>query len=169
MTEAIKRKVPANEEDLNADRDVGTPGAHPPESDASAASGAVAGAVVGTIVGGPIGALIGAAAGAVAGELAGTSAAEAVNPASEELFWRETYRQEPYYVQGTPYEHYAPGFRIGWEGRVRHDGHTFEEAEPELKADYNLTKTELQPDWLDVRLAGRAAWDRVDRTWNAKQ
>jgi hypothetical protein len=72
-------------------------------------------------------------------------------------------------VQGRTYEYYAPGFRAGWEGRVRHDGRTFEEAEPELKVDYNLTKTELDPDWLDVRPAARAAWDRVDRTWKAKQ
>lgn len=34
----------------------------------------------------------------------------------------------------------------GWEGRVRHDGRTFEEAEPELKVDYDLTKSELDPD-----------------------
>jgi len=169
MTEVITRKVVANEEDLNRDPITGTPGAHPLGTGAGATSGGVAGAAVGTAVGGPIGGVIGAAVGAVAGGLAGKSAAEAVNPTDEELFWRETYVRERYYVKGRTYEYYAPGFRAGWEGRVRHDGRTFEEAEPELKAGYNLTKSELDPGWQDVRPAARAAWDRVDRNWKAQQ
>jgi len=169
MTEIVTRKVVANAEDLNRDPITGTPGAHPLGTGAGAASGGVAGAAFGMAVGGPVGSVIGAAVGAVAGGLAGKSAAEAVNPTAEELFWRETYLREPYYVTGRAYEYYAPGFRAGWEGRVRHDGRTFDGAEPELQADYNLTKSELDPDWQDVRPAARGAWDRVDRNWNAKQ
>ena len=82
---------------------------------------------------------------------------------TEELFWRETYLREPYFVKGRTYEYYAPGFRAGWEGRVRHDGRSFDEAEPALKANYELTRTELSPDWLEVRPAARAAWERVER------
>ena len=52
---------------------------------------------------------------------------------------------------------------------MRHDGRSFEGAEPELKTHYNITKTELDPDWQDARPAARAAWDRVDRHWEAKQ
>jgi hypothetical protein len=169
MTEVITRKVVANEEDLNRDPFTGTPGAHPLGTGAGAASGGIAGAAVGTAVGGAVGGVIGAAVGAVAGGLAGKSAAEAVNPTAEELFWRETYVREPYYVKGRTYEYYAPGFRAGWEGRVRHDGRTFKAAEPELIAEYNLIKTELDPAWQDVRPAARAAWDRVDRNWTARQ
>src|SRR5450830_337657 len=153
MTEVITRKVVANEEDLNRDPINGTPGAHPLGTGAGAASGGVAGAAVGTVVGGP----------------AGKSAAEALNPTAEEIFWRETYLREPYYVKGRTYEYYAPGFRAGWEGRVRHDGRTFDAAEPELKARYNLTKTELDPDWQATRPAARAAWSRVDRNLKTKQ
>ena len=169
MTEVITKKVVANEDDLNRDPLTGTPGAHPLGTTAGATSGAVAGAVAGMAVGGPVGGVIGAAVGALAGGLAGKDAAEAVNPTAEELFWRETYVREPYYVKGRAYEYYAPGFRAGWEGRVRHDGRTFAVAEPELKVGYNLTKSELDPDWQDVRPAARAAWDRVDRNWNAKE
>ena len=122
MTEVITRKVVANEEDLNRDPISGTPGAHPLGTGGGAASGGVAGAAVGMALGGPVGSVIGAAVGAVAGGLAGKSAAEAVNPTAEEEFWRETYVREPYYVKGRSYEYYAPGFRAGWEGRVRHDG-----------------------------------------------
>lgn len=167
MTEVMTKKVVANEEELNRDPITGTPGAHPLGTGAGAASGGVAGAAVGMAVGGPVGGLIGAAVGALAGGLAGKGAAELVNPTAEELFWRETYLREPYYVQGRTYEYYAPGFRAGWEGRVRHDDGTFEQAERDLKAEYNLSKSELDPDWQDVRPAARAAWDRVGRNWNA--
>ena len=168
MTEVVTKKVVANEGDLNRDPLTGTPGAHPLGTGAGAASGGVAGATVGMVMGGPIGAAFGAVVGAVAGGLAGSSAAEAVNPTAEELFWRETYVREPYYVHGRTFEYYAPGFRAGWEGRVRHDGRNFEAAEPDLKAAYKLTKGELDPDWQDVRPAARAAWDRVDRGWKGK-
>lgn len=165
MTEVITRKVVANEDDLNRDPISGTPGAHPLGTGGGAASGGVAGAAVGMVMGGPVGSVIGAAMGAVAGGLAGKSAAEAVNPTAEEKFWRETYVREPYYVNGRSYEYYAPGFRAGWEGRVRHDGRSFESAEAELKSDYLRTRTELDKEWLDVRPAARAAWDRVDSNW----
>jgi hypothetical protein len=156
------RKVVANEADLNRDPLSGSTGMHPLGTGAGAASGGVAGAIVGTAMGGPITAAIGAALGAMAGGLAGKSAAEAVNHTAEEIFWRETYVQEPYYASGKPYEYYAPGFRVGWEGRVRHDGRTFEAAERMLTSDYNRTKAELDPPWDEVRGAARAAWNRVD-------
>ena len=168
MSELITRKVVANEEDLNRDPITGTPGAHPLGTGAGAVFGGLSGAALGTAAG-PIGAVIGAAAGAVMGGLVGKSTAEEVNPTAEELFWRETYVREPYYVEGRAYGYYAPGFRAGWEGRVRHDGRTFEEAEPQLMAEYRLTQSELDPDWQEIRLAARAAWDRVDRSWNARR
>ncbi len=168
MTEVIKRKVVANVEELKRDPITGTPGAHPLGTTAGAASGAVAGGVAGMAVGGPVGGLVGIAVGAVAGGMAGTSAAEAVNPTAEETFWRETYVREPYYVKGKAFEYYAPGFRAGWEGRVRHDGRSFEHAEADLKAGYDLSKSELDPAWQDVRPAARAAWHRVDLNWKLK-
>src|SRR5436305_404635 len=96
----VVRKVVANEEDLNRDPISGETGAHPAGTGAGAVSGGMAGAVVGMAVGGPIGSVIGVAVGAVAGGLAGKSAAEAVNPTSEEIFWRETYVREPFYTAG---------------------------------------------------------------------
>ena len=169
MTEILTRKVVANEEELNRDPITGTPGAHPVGTGVGAASGGAAGAAVGMAVAGPVGSVIGAAVGAVAGGLAGKSAAEAVNPTAEEEFWRETYIREPYYVKGKPYEYYAPGFRIGWEGRVLHHGRTFEEAEPQLMAAYNLTRSGLDPVWKDARPAAQAAWQRVERNWKIKK
>jgi len=168
MAEIITKKIVANEEELNRDPISGTPGAHPLGTGAGAASGGVAGAAVGMAVGGPVGAMVGAAVGVVAGGLAGSSTAEAFNPTAEEKFWRETYVREPYYTKGREYEYYAPGFRAGWQGRVRNDGRSFDEAEPMLKSGYDLGKSQLDPDWIDVRPAARAAWDRVDHGWKGK-
>ncbi len=169
MAEVNTRTIVANEDDLNRDPITGTPGAHPLGTGAGAVSGGLAGAAVGIAVGGPIGGVIGAAVGVVAGGLAGKSAAEAVNPTAEEVFWKETYTREPFYVPGRTYEYYAPGFRAGWEGRVRHDGRTFEEAEAQLKVEYMISNSELDPDWKEVRAAARAAWNRVDRNRQAGQ
>lgn len=162
MTKIITRKVIANEEDLNRDPLSGTPGAHPLGTGTGAASGGIAGAVTGMAMGGPVGSVIGAAVGAVAGGLVGKGAAETVYPTADEIFWRETYIREPFYVKGRSYEYYAPGFRAGWEGRVTHDGCTFDEVESELMKSYYRTKSELDPGWVDVAPAARAAWNRAD-------
>jgi len=168
MNDAFIHNPAANESDMNRDPLTGAPGAHPVGSGAGAASGGIAGAAVGTALAGPVGAMIGAVVGAVAGGLAGKSAAEVVNPTAEEMYWRETYLRQPYYVKGRTFEYYAPGFRSGWEGRVRHDGRSFEEAENDLKNDYAVTRGSLDPDWIDLREAARAAWTRVDRAWKAE-
>lgn len=162
MTEIITKNFVADEDAMHRDPLTGTPGAHPLGTGAGAASGGVAGAAVGMAVGGPVGSVIGAAIGAVAGGLSGKSAAEAVNPTVEEIYWKESFVREPYYAPGKPYEYYAPGFRAGWQGRVRFDGRTFADAEGDLAAAYILNKSELDPSWLDIRSAAEAAWNRVD-------
>lgn len=162
MTEAIKTTVVANESDANRAPLPGATGAYPPGTTAGATSGVVAGAVAGVAPGGPVGGVIGGAAGTVAGGPAGKSVAETVSPTSEEIFWKETYVREPYYVQGKTWDYYAPGYRAGWEGRVRYDGRTFEEAESDLRASYGLSKQERDPAWQDISPAARAAWIRVD-------
>ncbi|MBC7624765.1 MAG: hypothetical protein H7232_15430 [Aeromicrobium sp.] len=163
MNQIVTKTVVTNDADLNRDPISGTPGAHPIGTGVGAASGGLAGAAVGMAFGGPIGSVIGATVGAVAGGLTGSSAGEAVNPTAEETFWRETFIREPYYTQGRDFAYYAPGFRAGWEGRVRHDGRTFEAAEADLFTDYNASKSEVDPSWIDVRSAARAAWNRVDQ------
>ena len=165
MTEIAPKIVATNEADVNRDPIFNTTGAHPVGTGAGAASGGVAAATVGLVMGGPVGGTIGAAVGKVAGGVAEKSAAETINPKAQEAFWRKTYIHEPYYVAGRAYEYYAPGFRTGWEGRVRHDGRTFEQAEPELKSAYKLAQSGIGSGWQNVRPAARAAWNRVDLYW----
>jgi len=165
MDKVLTRKVVVNEEDLNRDPISGTPGAHPVGTGAGAASGGVAGAAVGTLVGGPVGGVVGAIAGAVMGGLAGKEAAESVNPTAEEIYWREYYTREPYYAPDKSYEYYAPAYRTGWEGRVRYSGRNFDDAEIELRQDYERLRVAGDPEWSESRAAARAAWERIDHTW----
>ena len=165
MAELLVVEVAPNELNLNRDVLTGEPGSHPVGTTAGAASGGIAGAAVGMALAGPVGGVIGAAIGAVAGGISGNSAAEAVNPTIEESYWRESYLHEPFFVPGHDYEYYEPGFRSGWEGRVQHDGRSFEAAEADLAAQYNRTKTNFQPDWSHMRPAALAAWNRVHNVW----
>jgi hypothetical protein len=157
----IKRKVKDSDKALNRDPITGAPGAHPVGTGAGAVSGGVAGAAVG-MAGGPVGAAVGGVVGAVAGGLAGKGVAEMVNPTKEEAYWRETYVSEPYFKPGKTYDYYAPGYRIGWEGRARYEGRKFEDVESKLRADYERSRSQSNPDWDQGRLAAKAAWDRID-------
>jgi hypothetical protein len=139
----------------------GEPGAHPLGTTAGAATGGVAGAAIGMAVG-PVGAIVGATIGAVAGGLAGKGVAEAINPTVEDAYWRDAYTREPYYRAGTAYDVYAPAYRTGWEGRGRYSDRTFDEAEAELRADYERMSAGMGSTWDDNRAAARAAWERID-------
>lgn len=140
---------------------IGEVGSHPVGTTAGAATGGVAGAAIGMTVG-PVGAVVGAAIGAIAGGLAGKGAAEAINPTVEEAYWRDAYTREPYYHAGAAYDVYAPAYRTGWEGRDRYSDRTFDEAETELRADYEKINSGMGASWDESRHAARAAWERID-------
>ena len=147
--------------DENIDPITGAPGSHPVGTGAGAVSGGVAGAAIG-MAGGPVGAIVGAAVGAVAGGLAGKGLAEAVNPTVEEAHWKDAYTREPYYEAGKSYDFYAPAYRAGWEGRARYEGRNFDEAEADLRANYECAIGNRGANWDEGRMAARAAWDRID-------
>ena len=148
--------------DANRDPITGEPGAHPVGVAGGAAGGAAAGAAVGAI-GGPVGAVVGGAIGAVAGGLAGKGAAEAVNPTTEDAYWRENFKSRPYYQSGKDYEHYGPAYRYGWEAASNPDysGRNFDTVENDLGRGWNRFRGSAKSEWSDVRNATRDAFDRV--------
>ncbi|KAF1049130.1 DUF2383 domain-containing protein [Xylophilus sp.] len=150
-----------DDKDLNLDPITSEPGAHPVGTGIGAAAGGVAaGAAVGAF-GGPVGAALGAVAGAVAGGLGGKAVAEAVNPTAEEAYWRENYEREPCYVNGRPYDDYAPAYGLGWNSRATYD-EPFDAVEPRLAADWEASPGASTLTWNEARPATRAAWDRID-------
>jgi hypothetical protein len=146
--------IERRKEETNRDPITGAPGAHPVGTGiGAAAAGMAAGAVAGPV---------GAAVGAVAGGLIGKRVAEAIDPTAEEAYWAKNYTREPYYERGYTFADYHPGYRTGWEGRARYQGHTFDEVERDLEFDYARNRGKSRLDWDKSRHAARAAWERFD-------
>ena len=147
----------------NPDPITGAPGAHPVGTGlGAAAGGAAAGAAVGSVAG-PVGTAAGIVAGAVVGGLAGKGIAEKIDPTVEDAYWRENYRTRDYVRADEDYEVYRPAYRTGYEGRRKYAGKTFDQAESDLRRDYEGCRGANCPDWDRARPATRDAWDRIER------
>ena len=142
--------------DANRDPLSGAEGAHPLGTGLGAAGGAALGAPAG-----PLGVVVGAAAGGVIGGLVGKGAGEVVNPTLEDAHWRAAWSDEPYVRTDFRYEDYEPAYRIGYLGAARRDGRSFEEAEPQLREQYERVRGGSPLQWHAARVASKAAWDRV--------
>jgi hypothetical protein len=152
---------------LNPDSIMHPRGAHVLGTGVGAAVGGVAGAiaagaVMGTVAG-PIGTAAGAAVGAVVGGLAGKHVAEDVNPAIEEVYWRETYAARPYALNKS-YDDYGPAYRYGRESYGRHKGRRFDDVEKDLERDWEGAKGKSRLKWHHAKHAVRDAWDRLAAT-----
>lgn len=134
---------------------------HPIGTSVGAAGGAVTGAAVGT-VGGPIGALVGAVVGAFVGGLAGKGAAEAVNPSSEEAYWRDAHARAPYYSDAYTFEDYAPAYRAGYTSRMQGKDN-WNDARTEWERRWDEEHANGRLPWKDAEHAVRSAWERANR------
>lgn len=152
-----------NEHDENRDPITGEPGSHPFGVAGGGAGGAVTGAAIGGVIGGPIGAAVGGAVGAVAGGLAGKAAAEALNPTTENEYWRENYKNRPYYTEGSSYDEYEPAYRYGWESAARkeHRNRRFDEIEGDLQRAWESDPGYSTRPWKEVRDVSRDSYDRA--------
>ena len=99
----------------------------------------------------------------MAGGLAGKGVAEKIDPTVEDAYWRENYTTRPYYKKGATYETYQPAYRTGYEGRTRYTGRSFEEAEMDLRSDYERNRGASSLTWEHAKDATRDAWHRVER------
>ena len=139
------------------------PGSHPVGTGLGSAGGAAAGVAIGAAVGGPVGAVVGGAIGAVAGGATGHAAGEAVNPTVEEGYWRENYKNRPYFRSGKNYSDYQPAYKYGWEsaGHPNYSGKRFEDVETDLARDWDKARGTASTTWTESREATRDAWNRV--------
>ena len=125
------------------------------------AGGALGGAAAGSFAG-PVGTLVGATLGAIAGGLAGKAAADQLDPALEDEFWRQSYQAEPYYEAGYTYDDYAPAYRSGYQARARlADPLSFDAIESDLEADFYKQRAGSRLDWDKARPAARASYERA--------
>ena len=152
--------------DRNPDPITGAPGSHPVGTGIGAAGAGAAGVAIGTAVGGPVGSVvggvIGAVVGAVGGGLAGKGVAEAIDPTTEDAYWRDNYHSRSYVTKGAKYDEYQPAYRYGWESRKAHLGKTFDQAEPTLAQSWTAKRGSSSMSWDQARPACKDAWDRCD-------
>jgi uncharacterized protein (TIGR02284 family) len=131
------------------------------------AGGALAGAAAGGL-GGPAGAAIGAAVGAVAGAMGGKAIANRIDPATEEAHWKTSYSSRPYVTSGSSYDDYGPAYKLGYERYPEYHGRSWDQAEPELRNEWETRRGNSRLAWDDARHATRDAYDRardsVDRS-----
>ncbi|MBD2189940.1 hypothetical protein [Pseudanabaena mucicola] len=85
----------------------------------------------------------------------------------DDNYWRNNYGSRQYVEQKAKYEDYQLAYQIGHEGYDRYLGKSFDEAETELKRDYEAllaqrSGTELA--WVKVKDAVRDAWDQAGTT-----
>ena len=121
----------------------------------------------GRVVAGAVGTAAGLAAGAAsaaagaASALVGKPPTQSIDPANEELYWREHFAAEPYYDSNFAFEDYLPAWRAGWEGRGRHAGRKFEDVEDDIKAEFHWNRGSSRLLWEQARDAARAAFERL--------
>lgn len=156
-------KILDDRNDANLDPITGEPGAHPVGTGVGAAGAGTIGTVVGAVVGGPVGAAIGAVVGSVAGGLAGKSAAEKINPTVEDDYWRNNHTSQPYFDKAHDYNDYQPAYQAGYEGYGRYGvtGRTYDDAEPDLRSDYEKDRGGAGLAWDKAKYATKDAWHRV--------
>ncbi len=153
--------------DLNRDPITGEPGSHPLGTGVGSASAGAAGASIGA-AGGPIGAAVGGVIGAVVGAAIGHNVAEGVNPTAERAYWEESYDKEPYYEEGETFDDYDPAYKLGYVRYSVYGDRSPEEAESALEKDWEGSKGNSRLTWDKAKLAARAGWNRVERTFDNK-
>ena len=132
---------------------------HPVGVAVGSTAGAAIGAAVGSVAG-PLGAGAGAVVGGVAGGLAGIAAGDAAG-AEEDEYWRRHFASRSYVDAGSSYDAYRPAYRYGWESRARYPDRSFDEAERELRRDWEQVPRDME--WERAKDAVRDAWHRVPR------
>jgi hypothetical protein len=84
-----------------------------------------------------------------------------VNPTLEDAHWRAAWSEEPYARFDFRYEDYEPAYRLGYLAAAKRDGRTFEDAEPQLREQYERVRNGSPLHWDAARVPAKAAWDRV--------
>ena len=110
--------------------------------------------------------IVGTAAGLAAGTaeaLVGKTRSEPhkVEPANEELYWREHFAAEPYVEAAYQFEDYLPAWRTGWEGRGKYAGRGFDDVLRDLEGDFYWNRAKSRLTWQQALPAVRAGWEHV--------
>ena len=143
----------------NPDPITDSPGSHPIETGVGAAlGGAATGAALGVAIG-PPGVVLGAVAGAIAGGLAGKGVGELIDPTTEDNWIRDWLAGRD---RGTLDDAKATkAYRFGLRQEAKHPTETFDQAEPQLRAEWERVRDADDPRWEDVNGSARAGFEKM--------
>ena len=147
--------------DRNPDPITDAAGAHPIEVGVGAALGGAALGLAAGAAAGPVGAVIGAVVGGVAGGYGGKAVGEAIDPTTEDTWLRESFQEKEYVRTGDTFDTYAPAYRYGGAAEARLGGRPFDEAEADLRSDWEKDPAATGLPWDRARPAVRDSYDRV--------
>jgi hypothetical protein len=117
----------------------------------------------GTALGGAGGGAIGAFIGAIVCGIIGYVLAEYVHPSDEDEYWVHHYKSRPYFNPVMDFQRdYEPAYEFGYEMRSDYGGHTFEEVEDKIRAQWERWRHDSRLDWTEARPAILDAWNRYD-------
>lgn len=80
----------------------------------------------------------------------------------DRTYWKNQFAKEPYYESGQQFSDFESAYQIGSEGRGRYAAQSFEQAEPNLRSDWEASKGSAKVGWEKAKHAARAAWNRVE-------
>jgi len=135
--------------DVNSDPLTDTPRAHRTGTDVSAATGSTALGAAECTGAGSEGALSSAAIGAVIGALVIKDAADLIDPALEETYWREDYTDRPY-ASGAGFDEYVPTYQYGADIHRKYSNSHFDDLEEELARGWEAYRDQSTLDWADA-------------------
>lgn len=82
--------------------------------------------------------------------------------AQDRTYWRNQFAKEPYYESGQQFSDFESAYQVGYQGRGRHTARSFDQAEPDLRSEWEASKGSAKVGWEKAKHAVRAAWDRVE-------
>lgn len=82
--------------------------------------------------------------------------------ADDRAYWKNQLANEPYYESGQQFSDFESAYQIGTEGRGRYGEQSFEQAEPNLRNEWEESKGPTKVGWDKAKHAVRAAWNRVE-------
>jgi hypothetical protein len=85
----------------------------------------------------------------------------AIDPAAEDTYWRDNYKNRPYIDGAYSYDDYGPAYRYAADSYVTYRGRSFDEIESDLQPGWGRAKGKSRLAWEHAKAAVRDAWDRL--------
>lgn len=80
----------------------------------------------------------------------------------DRTYWKDQFAKEPYYESGQQFSDFESAYQVGSGGRGRYADQSFEQAEPNLRSEWEESKGSAKIGWEKAKHAARAAWNRVE-------